>query len=55
LATAGHIPVPYVMGYDTDYQQMPRKAKFLQDAADNNHYLFLEHDAHNEIHNRSKH
>ena len=50
LATAGHIPVPYVMGYDTrPLLTMPEKAKFLQDAADNNHYLFLEHDAHNEI------
>ncbi|WP_426094280.1 MBL fold metallo-hydrolase [Flavobacterium sp. DSR2-3-3] len=50
LATAGHIPVPYVMGYDTrPLLTMPEKAKFLQEAADNNHYLFLEHDAHNEI------
>ena len=50
LATAGHIPVPYVMGYDTrPLLTMPEKEKFLQDAADNNHYLFLEHDAHNEI------
>lgn len=50
LATAGHIPLPYVMGYDTrPLLTMPEKAKFLQDAADNNHYLFLEHDAHNEI------
>ena len=50
LATAGHIPVPYVMGYDTrPLLTMPEKSKFLQDAADNNHYLFLEHDAHNEI------
>ncbi len=50
LATAGHIPVPYVMGYDTrPLLTMPEKAKFLQDAADNNHFLFLEHDAHNEI------
>ena len=50
LATAGHIPVPYVMGYDTrPLLTMPEKEKFLQDAADNNHYLYLEHDAHNEI------
>jgi len=25
------------------------KAAFLNEAADNNYYLFLEHDAHNEI------
>ncbi|WP_347051636.1 MBL fold metallo-hydrolase [Flavobacterium olei] len=50
LATAGHIPLPYVMGYDTrPLLTMPEKAKFLNDAADQNHYLFLEHDAHNEI------
>ena len=50
LATAGHIPVPYVMGYDTrPLLTMPEKTKFLNAAADNNYYLFLEHDAHNEI------
>ena len=50
LATAGHIPVPYVMGYDTrPLLTMPEKEKFLNAAAENNHYLFLEHDAHNEI------
>ncbi|TDW50036.1 glyoxylase-like metal-dependent hydrolase (beta-lactamase superfamily II) [Flavobacterium sp. 270] len=50
LATAGHIPLPYVMGYDTrPLLTMPEKSKFLNDAADNNHYLFLEHDAHNQI------
>jgi len=50
LATAGHIPVPYVMGYDTrPLLTMPEKTKFLAAAADNNYYLFLEHDAHNEI------
>jgi glyoxylase-like metal-dependent hydrolase (beta-lactamase superfamily II) len=50
LATAGHIPVPYVMGYDTrPLLTMPEKTKFLNAAADNNHYLFLEHDAHNQI------
>ena len=50
LATAGHLPLPYVMGYDTrPLLTMPEKAKFLNAAADNNYYLFLEHDAHNEI------
>jgi glyoxylase-like metal-dependent hydrolase (beta-lactamase superfamily II) len=50
LATAGHLPLPYVMGYDTrPLLTMPEKAKFLNVAADNNYYLFLEHDAHNEI------
>jgi glyoxylase-like metal-dependent hydrolase (beta-lactamase superfamily II) len=50
LPTAGHIPLPYVMGYDTrPLLTMPEKAKFLNAAADNNYYLFLEHDATNEI------
>lgn len=50
LATAGHIPVAYVMGYDTrPLLTMPEKTKFLNSAADNGYYLFLEHDAHNEI------
>lgn len=50
LATAGHIPLPYVIGYDTrPLLTMPEKSKFLNAAADNNYYLFLEHDAHNQI------
>jgi glyoxylase-like metal-dependent hydrolase (beta-lactamase superfamily II) len=50
LATAGHVPVPYVMGYDTrPLLTMTEKAKFMSAAADNNYYLVLEHDAHNEI------
>jgi len=50
LPTVGHIPLPYVMGYDTrPLKTMDEKAKFLQHAADNNYYLFLEHDAKNEI------
>jgi len=50
LATAGHVPIPYVMGYDTrPLLTMPEKSKFLTAAVENNYYLFLEHDAHNEI------
>lgn len=50
LPTAGHIPVPYVMGYDTrPLLTLTEKEKFLNAAADNNFYLFLEHDAHNQI------
>lgn len=50
LATAGHVPIPYVMGYDTrPLLTMIEKTKFMNAAADNNYYLFLEHDAHNEI------
>jgi len=50
LPTAGHIPLPYVMGYDTrPLLTLPEKEKFMNAAADHNYYLFLEHDAHNEI------
>jgi glyoxylase-like metal-dependent hydrolase (beta-lactamase superfamily II) len=50
LPTAGHLPLPYVMGYDTrPLLTLDEKAKFLNAAADNGYYLFLEHDAHNEI------
>lgn len=50
LPTAGHLPLPYVMGYDTrPLLTLPEKAKFLTEAADKNFYLLLEHDAHNEI------
>jgi glyoxylase-like metal-dependent hydrolase (beta-lactamase superfamily II) len=50
IPTAGHLPLPYVMGYDTrPLLTMPEKAKFLEAAVANNYYLFLEHDAHNEI------
>ena len=50
IPTAGHLPLPYVMGYDTrPLLTMPEKTKFLNEAADNNYYLFLEHDSHNQI------
>ncbi|MCH2196920.1 MBL fold metallo-hydrolase [Kordia sp.] len=50
LPTAGHLPIPFVMGYDTrPLLTLDEKEKFLNMAADNNFYLFLEHDAHNEI------
>ena len=50
LPTAGHIPLPYVMGFDTrPLLTLSEKEKFLKKAADKGYYLFLEHDAHNEI------
>ena len=50
LPTAGHIPIPYVTGYDTrPLLSMDEKQIFLKNAADNNYYLWLEHDAHNQI------
>lgn len=50
LPTAGHLLLPFVMGYDTrPLLTLPEKEKFLNKAAENNFYLFLEHDAHNPI------
>jgi glyoxylase-like metal-dependent hydrolase (beta-lactamase superfamily II) len=50
LPSAGHLPLPYVMGYDTrPLLTLPEKAKFLTAAAENNYYLWLEHDAYNQI------
>lgn len=50
LPTAGHIPLPYVMGYDTrPLLTLSEKEIFLKQAADENWFLFLEHDSHNEI------
>lgn len=50
LPTTGHIPLPYIMGYDMrPLLTLSEKEKFLNMAADNGFYLFLEHDAYNEI------
>jgi glyoxylase-like metal-dependent hydrolase (beta-lactamase superfamily II) len=50
LPTIGHIPLPYVMGYDTrPLLTIKEKAAFLNEAADKEYYLFLEHDAYNEL------
>lgn len=50
VPTAGHVPVPYVMGYDTrPLLTMGEKQLFMNSAVPNEYYLFLEHDAHNEI------
>lgn len=50
LPTAGHIPLPYVMGYDTrPLLTLNEKSEFLSKAATNGYYIMLGHDAHNEI------
>jgi glyoxylase-like metal-dependent hydrolase (beta-lactamase superfamily II) len=49
LPSVGHIPLPYVMGYDTrPLLTMKEKAKFLQEAADDNFVLVFQHDSVNE-------
>jgi glyoxylase-like metal-dependent hydrolase (beta-lactamase superfamily II) len=50
LPSTGHIPLPYVMGYDTrPLITLSEKEKFLNEAANKGYYLFLEHDAQNEM------
>lgn len=50
LPTIGHIPLPYVMGYDTrPLLTLTEKEKFLNEAAEKNYFLFFEHDAHNQL------
>ncbi|WP_291870894.1 MBL fold metallo-hydrolase [Maribacter sp.] len=50
IATVGHIPLPYVMGYDTrPLLTLSEKELFLKKALKNDYYLLFEHDAHNEI------
>lgn len=45
LPSTGHIPLPYIMAYDTrPLLSMTEKEAFLNEAADNNYILFLEHD-----------
>ena len=49
LPSIGHIPLPYVMGYDTrPLLTLNEKNEFLNLAAKNNYILFLQHDAVNE-------
>ena len=50
IPTAGHLPIPYVMGYDTrPLLTLSEKTKFLNAAVEKNYFLWLEHDAHNQI------
>jgi glyoxylase-like metal-dependent hydrolase (beta-lactamase superfamily II) len=49
LPSTGHIPLAYVMGYDVQpLKTLDEKSKFLLDAANNNHIIFLQHDNYNE-------
>ena len=49
LPSVGHIPLPYVMGYDTrPLLTMTEKQAFLNEAADKGYVLILQHDPVNE-------
>lgn len=50
LPSVGHIPLPYVMGYDTrPLQTLKEKEFFLKKAEQENFVLFLEHDPVNQL------
>ncbi|MDT0538661.1 MULTISPECIES: MBL fold metallo-hydrolase [Croceitalea] len=50
MPTVGHIPLPYVTGYDTrPLLSMDEKATFSKQAVEKDFVLFFEHDAHNEL------
>lgn len=50
LPSAGHIPMPYVMGYDTrPLLTLKDRELFYRKAIDEKLYLFLEHDYQNEL------
>jgi glyoxylase-like metal-dependent hydrolase (beta-lactamase superfamily II) len=45
LPSSGHIPLPYIMAYDTrPLISMAEKQAFLEEAADNKYIIFFEHD-----------
>ncbi len=45
LPTVGHIPLPYVMGYDMfPMETLKEKKEFLAEAVEKNYILFFEHD-----------
>ena len=49
LPSIGHIPLPYVMGYDTrPLKTLEEKSIFLELALKNNYILYLQHDSINE-------
>ena len=50
IPTAGHIPLPYVMGYDTrPLLTLQEKAAFLNTAVEKEYLLFFEHDPYHQL------
>ena len=49
LPSTGHIPLPYVMGYDTKpLLTLGEKEKFLNEAAEKEYFIYLQHDNYSE-------
>jgi len=52
MPSAAHVPLPWVMAYDTQpLKTLSEKEQFLPEAAKNDYVLFFEHDAANECAN----
>ena len=50
IPTVGHLPIPYIMGYDTrPLLTLKEKSLFLDDAVKKETLLFLEHDPYHEL------
>ena len=50
LPTIGHLPLPYIMGYDVrPLETLKEKDLFLSNAVNNNFVLFLQHDTNNPL------
>jgi glyoxylase-like metal-dependent hydrolase (beta-lactamase superfamily II) len=50
LPTVGHLPIPFIMGYDVrPLVTLKEKEALLNLAAKHNYYLFLEHDSQHEL------
>ena len=50
VPTAGHIPIPYLMGYDVrPLTTMEEKTKILNNLVENDSLIFLQHDPVNEV------
>jgi len=50
IATAGHLPIAYVMSFDMrPLLTLKEKSNFLEEALKNDYLLLFEHDAHNEL------
>ena len=50
LPSVAHIPVPWVMAYDTrPLETLVEKKRILEEAVNNDWYLYFEHDAHNQM------
>lgn len=50
IASAAHVPLPWVMAYDMEpLQTLREKEAFLKQAVEHQWYLFMQHDAINEM------